>query len=102
MISVVQVADYRRNQLRSMDEQLPRKTEELYLHMSMWMVRIESELEATAPTSLSAVLNARSKVLGRGNASQGRVGWLACLWGRNGRFCRLARVVQSWHVIDSG
>lgn len=42
---------------------LCRKTEELYMHMCMWMVRIESELVATDLHNVGAVLNARSKLL---------------------------------------
>jgi hypothetical protein len=42
------------------------KTEEMYLHMVMWMVRIESELVASsgnAGNAVATVLNARSKLL---------------------------------------
>lgn len=49
--------------LKAMDEDFERRTEELYLHLVMWMVRIESELVASENANLAAVLNARAKLI---------------------------------------
>eukprot|EP01006_Ploeotia_vitrea_P049070 TRINITY_DN67306_c3_g4_i3.p1 TRINITY_DN67306_c3_g4~~TRINITY_DN67306_c3_g4_i3.p1 ORF type:complete len:1284 (+),score=789.38 TRINITY_DN67306_c3_g4_i3:263-4114(+) len=60
------VESTRRDLLRKMDLTFQDETEAMYLNVCMWMVRIESELVATERSNISAVVNARAKLLLRG------------------------------------
>jgi hypothetical protein len=57
---------FRAEYIARQDEALPRRVQELYIQLSVWMVRFESELmdpRSKTLSSVSAVLTARSKLV---------------------------------------
>ena len=49
--------------LNSQDEAFQARTEDLYNQLTVWMVRMDSELAPSAQHNISTVLNARSKLI---------------------------------------
>jgi WASH complex subunit 7 len=57
---------FRREYVTRIDESLSRRTQELYMQLSVWMVRFESELmdsRSKQLSSIASVLNARAKLV---------------------------------------
>jgi len=57
------VVKARKEFLNTLDENFQAETQSLYMNLSVWMVRMESELVAAKEHSTGAILNARAKFL---------------------------------------
>lgn len=57
------IEKHRGDFLESLDSDFVKQTEDLYINMCMWMVRIESELVPGKKNNMKTVLNARSKLI---------------------------------------